>query len=708
MAGPSLLDPFAKAESRLKTPPLRGMQPGVGDTDTAGGLTLLEEAGWRNFTKTADGRLLAYNPVSQELGYFTLGPDGNYYLDTNQSSKPGGESSGGGGAASPIYSQIIQGKGGELYSFNPVTQAVSSLGTFPGLAADVNYSFVTDDKTGMTYAVNPTNPSERIAIGEFGFPALDPRETEERRRLEADRDFNAAQGSRRLQAQQFEAQEGRLRQQAQVDAMEKLGNLALQRESAIRDILRNPSDFVARAFMSRGEQSPLPFVSQDSLIQALTRELDGIAGAYQSIAGGQSGGRVDVNALFPDAQTPAQVPRTEGAQVASGSPGPMVETPSIGTPNATPSGTPHYYFDEGGRLQVEYIPDYQPMQAGGSLGGDIGYQPELGPTGSAPVTGLTTPALGSPTPATAVPAQRLMPEMYDDAPRGGNVNVGNVYSSRLPWAAGDTFTRPTESLRIPDQGIRRSPLEDAVNAVQWAGQPIDRPLGYLRDRIMGYEEGGTTDEKAFIVNERGPELILNPEGADIAVVDAETTRRLSANNLPGYANGTFDQYVPQVGVNAPNSYNQTLPYYQQGYDQLPDPAREGIRNTYMSNANSYATAAGQTLDEYYRAGSPGLSRHTGGGYGTDNAGMSGIDRARLRPPAVRDLMAGVAPNRLRPLTNNNPLPTPDLLARLTSDEIDAYRTALAGDNISLDDVLYAIERQYTAGVNNRRGRLRIT
>ena len=688
MAGPSLLDPFSKAEARLKTPPLQGMQP-KGDTATSGGLTLLEEAGWRNFTKTADGRLLAYNPVSQELGYFTLGPDGNYYLDTNQSSKPGGESSSGGGAGSPIYSQVIQGKGGELYSYNPVTQSVTSIGTFPGLEADVNYQFVNDEKTGMTYAINPTNPSQKIAIGQYGYPALDPRETEERRRLEGDREFNAAQGSRRLQAQQFEAQESRLRQQAQVDAMEKLGNLALQRESAIRDILRNPSDFVARAFMSRGEQSPLPFVSQDSLIQALTKELDGIAGAYQSLAGGQSGSRVDVNSLFPDAQAPAQVPRTEGAQVASGSPGPMVESPSIGTPNGAPSGTPHYFFDENGALQVEYIPDYQPSQAGGSLGGDIGYQPQLGPSSPAPASGLTTPALGPSAPATAIPAQRLAPELYEDAQRGGNVNVGNVYSERLPWAAGDTFTRPTDSLRIPDQGIRRSPIEDAVNAIQWAGQPIEGPVGYLRDRIMGYEQGGTTDEKAFIVNEGGPELILNPEGADIGVVDAETTKRLASGNLSGYVNGT--------GVVWDNDPTLTSPSYTPGSHSMVTTNPGGF-----SYGASYYVADPNNPDDagYY---SPQPQQPSA----MDLERMK-QERLRLRPPAVRDLMAGQAPNRLRPLTNNNPLPTPDLLARLTSDELDAYRTALAGDNISLDDVLFAIERQYTAGINNRRGRLRIT
>ena len=100
---------------------------------------------------------------------------------------------------------------------------------------------------------------------------------------------------------QFNTQEGRLGKQLDLEAELGRGGLAettrsnraqeadaarqrnLQEQEYVAGVLRNPSDFLARAFMSRGGQSPYKTVTQADLINNLKA---GVQGATQGFAKG--------------------------------------------------------------------------------------------------------------------------------------------------------------------------------------------------------------------------------------------------------------------------------------------------------------------------------------------------------------------------------------------------------------------------------------
>ncbi|MEK9809854.1 MAG: hypothetical protein VW362_05370, partial [Candidatus Nanopelagicales bacterium] len=87
-----------------------------------------------------------------------------------------------------------------------------------------------------------------------------------------------------------------------------------------------------------------------------------------------------------------------------------------------------------------------------------------------------------------------------------------------------------------------------------------------------------------------------------------------------------------------------------------------------------------------------------------------LDLARQNsPPAVNSIIAGQQPPPLfqggvsggMPGGDEFALPTLRMLQGLTPDELDALRTRLAASNISLDDLIFAVQQRFLGPATRR-------
>lgn len=185
--------------------------------------------------------------------------------------------------------------------------------------ADPNIETVTSNVNGKTYERNKVT-GELKEIGQFDFPGIDPerefalRQAQETRLAAADA-ANRAEGTR-----QFDVTNSRLQQaQDQANAISQRER-GLAENQAVAEILRNPADFLARAFFERGAASPTSRITNADLINSLTRAISGASNGTVApsgtIAGQPGGSRLSV-------PTPSAVPvpaKIAAAPTATGTP----------------------------------------------------------------------------------------------------------------------------------------------------------------------------------------------------------------------------------------------------------------------------------------------------------------------------------------------------------------------------------------------------
>ncbi len=202
-----------------------------------------------------------------------------------------------------------------------------------------------------------------------------------------------------------------------------LGNLGLDQSEFVANILRNPSDTLARFFFQRGGGSPAPFISQADLINQLRTEFE------SSLRLGQ-----DVQA--------------------QGAPAPRL-APQVAPQEQAPS-------------RLEGIPSI---------------------------------------------------EQIASLPIGESVT--NV--------AGKRFT---------NFGAEQGQLS-RITQEQFDETPdfVKKFIG-----IPGFEHGGTTTSRLMLVGEEGPELVANPEGAHIGVLDAKKTKKVSKTGAKRLQGGTLASF----------------------------------------------------------------------------------------------------------------------------------------------------------------------
>lgn len=124
--------------------------------------------------------------------------------------------------------------------------------------------------------------------------------------------------------------EERLGNRLSLDVARDLGQLGLDQSKFVADILQNPSDTLARLFFQRGEESPVPFVSQADLINRLREQFM----ATQDVAGLAGGGAA------PAADVPTEISRLAPPPTAA-------PTTTAAAPVAVPT------TDEFGRLEED-------------------------------------------------------------------------------------------------------------------------------------------------------------------------------------------------------------------------------------------------------------------------------------------------------------------------------------------------------------------
>lgn len=212
--------------------------------------------------------------------------------------------------------------GTKIYDIRSGEPVLFDSGGRDGFAAPrpPNLQTITDERTGRTFTFNPQT-GETQPLGQFNFPGIDPATTaqeqvrqfdlgaaedirqfdveaaENIRQFDVGIGFDTAQTAATLE-QQRAIEQANLAEIARGTNLEtalggfqsinqlapQLGQLALANAGFTRDVLRNPSDFLARAFFQRGGESPLPVISQADVINQLRSNIGGFQGALNQFS----------------------------------------------------------------------------------------------------------------------------------------------------------------------------------------------------------------------------------------------------------------------------------------------------------------------------------------------------------------------------------------------------------------------------------------
>ena len=536
--------------------------------------------------------------------------------------------------------------------------------------------------------------------------------------------------------------------QFDVTAAQTARDQDLQESQFVADILRNPSDALARGFFQRGENSPLPVVGQADLLNMLGK------------AGTSTIGR-------PGAAPGGVAPTRPGA----GAPGALPGTPA-------PAAAPGFQVNQNG------VP-YQ----GGFINGQpakIGQAATLADLASGafqPGPGGFSVGVGAGSPDTAL-AERLVAE-------GKLVKVGTINGSTqyvTPEQAAATRAGMTQ---IGGQGVPVTP-------------PVPGPAGappVTAPNPSGFTPTfGNNGESAVIPAGGGAPIATPPPAAFAPPVAAPPTQTggfqvpsqvggVPINNVgmnfggqPGAALGSFGFDNAMLGLTAasfaaprfaagssgfipaphewisgdPQRGNQANPEHVELIDPTNDAQLRvtpmnragppqfafGTWNDEIQNANDqkrYAAAPAATSGFSVPSGAPSLSvqptgpvtpytptaspspsgsvaaapASSGAAYTPPAPAVPGqgfsqqqlVDQARqLSVPAVRDVLAGSMPSALR---FNFPLMTPAMLAALTPSEREALNARLAYEGpggTTLNDVEFGVRQQFGARRQRPRGR----
>ena len=411
-------------------------------------------------TERADGSLWSFNPSTGQATQIAAGLP----KQANQ--------------------QIVERSDGSLWSFNPATGQTTPIAG--AVAGKPNFTPVFDERTGETFFVDPAT-GQRVSLGQTGFPSIDPeREFGEGIRQfdtrfgEDQRQFNVSTVEDQRQANQRDASNlAQARLSAATSGFQsvnqlapQLGQLALDNAKFTAQLTQTPADYVARAFFSRGGQSPLPTVSMADLVNNLGSNI----GQFNSVLGGFNVDPLN-NPLFPQIGAGMINPFTTGANAPT-------------SPYASPSFAP----------QLPGAP--RPMQPPqGAL---------LGTAPTAP-TGFNAPSYLSPQgdPYSAESQERW----------SSGVDDGSIVLANPDPAQYQSIAQNADSLFQPDSGGQDFRFEVDANGTLQAipmafGGSTTAPLMMVGDSPSGKPTG----------NE---ELVMNPTNAPISVVPNDALSKSS-------------------------------------------------------------------------------------------------------------------------------------------------------------------------------------
>lgn len=549
-----------------------------------------------------------------------------------------------------------------------------------------NLQTLTDERTGQTYTFNPLTGETR-PIGQFGFPGIDP----ERDFAENQRQFNVSENNANERTKLASATSGF---QSVNQLAPQLGQLALSGAEFTRDVLRNPSDFLARAFFQRGGESPLPVISQADVINQLRSNISG----FNEVLGGFNTGPLNNAFTQPTSaftSAPTAAPMTAV--------GPTAPPPPAAPPQSTttdPAPTSRWGTFQGFEAPPQPIPDpvqpstrrwgtFQGFEEGGFTrepvfivgekeSGKLNSTSEMiiNPTG-APVQVI--PRKDLPKGAKARPTTQPLYQSDTIGPRtGSNVPIpdsarqvgGQVVDMQ---AAFDTATGMA--------GIAPGAADDAVRAVgrladlpfaDFRVSPRDTTLLALRQREIALEAArrGLTYRQAL------DEMIRDT---------LQRAGEARPPDVPGFAQGT------QAGITG---------FLRQGSGAGP----------YSTGGNDFYIDQGGTLQNGAQPTAPQPAPSSGFTFTPPDTGFQApqlpmpaeanqadlVNLARQNsPPAVTSLFAGEQPADMQ---FGFPLFSPQQLDALTPAEKEALNTRLAFEGpggTTLQDVEHAVRRRFS-------------
>lgn len=595
---------------------------------------------------------------------------------------------------------------GNLTFFDPTTgQTVRTVEGFGQPAfpeQDPAEQVVTDERTGEKFAVN-SRTGEKRSLGTFGFAQVDPERTFGQRQREAE-DINRRAGLE-SQTRGFES----------VNRLApELGTLALQNAQFTADTLRNPSDFLARAFFQRGQDSPLPQVSQADIINQLRSNIEGFngalggfnAGGMPGSQGGQTGVQPSAPVGFASAPGAISDPRLRGGGELPGGVSNLFDGTNhnqvraaqtlshnlaggfdVGFTGSTPSAQEQAYQQLVGQGTYSAFTDPQT--------GVRHYKPSAEVQGGQGFQTVTPQQLGGQNPGQVTLPPAPAPLSLADANR-------NVASGQMDFGeAVKGFTGPT--------------VQPAPRSTFTEPRPGNAAVDELRERmrsggVKGFAQGGMSESPVAMVGEDGPEIVIDMPGVGFMVLSEEQMgpemMRQMKGKVPGAQGGGlfgdrkpgFDPFDPNM-ERFPRSIDDTGGgVSRRGPDPLfpnmaPDTRMGAIPRVGLD------PLTGRAPDRTMTTGFTAPQLPTFGA--VTQPELQALERQN-RPPAVNDLMGGRQPASLR---FGFALPTPQLLASLTPAEREAWTTTLAVQhNTTPEDVEFQIARQFggTGGGRARR------
>lgn len=430
-----------------------------------------------------------------------------------------GGGGGGGGGFAPISQSIqVDPRTGEVVLINPVTGAIQRTGEtlgFPGIDPQEELNLA-----NRAQALDELQNSQQVALQQA---ALLEQGTMSRANL-------------RESARQLGVNAAMRRYEQALNTVTQLSNISLQEAERIQSILRDGTDFVARAFESRGEKSPLARVTQADQINAVRAATDNLRSFLESSK------PEDIPGVNVPSFQPANVDFGPGAE-------PIAPVTPATTPDPTAKKAP---------------------PAGGTVGGAA---PGRGTPGAAPAA---TGAMGAPEPEDIpgrfgfVPRPSAWTDTAEGAPRGRDYGPRTTSDEEEALGAprgGFDVQSPTTSSNplfhetvMPDGTVvRQSRSRDLGADLSAAGgflgdvwgvltsplRAIDTPADQRRRQMQGYAEGGLTKEPVIAVGEEEPgelgdtgELVINfgPEG--LAVIPNKDIPKNAVKVVPGKQRGT--------------------------------------------------------------------------------------------------------------------------------------------------------------------------
>lgn len=490
-------------------------------------------------------------------------------------------------------------------------------------------------------------------------------------------------------AQQFEStqqfeREGRLAE-FDLQATETLGRQENEASKFIQDVFRQPSDVLTRMLITRGQGEPGQGLQQADLLNDLRSRLLGsretIEQARSRLIGGGGGTQapaapvptqtpVPTAAPSPAAAPPASRPDLSRTPEAAAALVPGLQEAMRQSPNDFGAALRAATGQGGGQAPPTLAQANAGVQAGQMDFGEAlrsltGQDSRLAPQPS----GITPEAL-------AAGQQRLA--QTGGTAGAGDQRLGDFWRGKAPEQLSQFVTGGFEGSGLAPERV-----------AEIAKQITDAQVAAGNLQPVGMAAGGMTTSRLLKVGEKGPEILANPTGEPLMVINNPDTMRLLGGQAKPFQAGTLDtlssrraRRMPILGQE-PSYSAPPLDQQQPGFSYLMgNPQAPQQPQTPRDVTPTRLLDQPITQDEII-----GLARQS-------------------TPPAFQSLLEGGLPNRFQTPIEKTGLPTLQGVSKLTPTEVQASQPRLAAEfGITFDDLLRNIVERFGKGQRSGRSRL---